>query len=594
MRQAKDGPVRPAETRGIRAVLPGLCLLALTASFASAQDERVIRPEDFDRTFEPARPESRADPAKLPERKIKISQETTVLVDELKGVRFVPHPDEVVEVADQQGVTIKDIPLLDTEEFREQIKPYLGKPVTMRLISFMIRDTILYYQAQDRPVVDVFVPEQEITKGVVQLLVVEARVNEVKVEGFEWFSEEQVRDAVRVQQGDVINAPKLLKDIDYINKNPFRFSRPVLEPGEEFGTTDVIIEGKDRFPVRFYAGYEDTGSRATDLERVFFGVNLGNVWDLGHEAGYQYTTNGSFNALGIHSAYYRIPLPNRDTLAFFGNWVDYTISRSNSELGSTNWMAHVRYISDFPDYGNLRHSMEVGFDFRRADNDLQVGGRTVFDDYVDVAQFALQYGGRARDDLGDTSFTLNGYWAPVEDLVSSHQDDEHWRQAREDSNATYFYFHGAAERIWILPEEWEFHNRLTVQLATARLPTLELLGVGGYNTVRGFDDREINTDTGLITSFELRTPRIPIEFENEWNMPSYLQFLTFIDYGYARNCGSAELERRYYDLMSVGAGVRFRLSDLVTLRFDYGHKLEDVHDSPSGDGRVHLYVMFSY
>ncbi|GAG46675.1 unnamed protein product, partial [marine sediment metagenome] len=159
----------------------------------------------------------------------------------------------------------KNIAMLDNYEFRKIIQPYLGQPVTMRSISLMVRDTIVYYQSKGRPVVDVFVPEQEITTGVVQLMVVEARVGQVRAEGLKWFSEESVIDNIRVQSGDVIYARELLEDIDYINRNPFLFTRPVLEPGKEFGTTDIVADSKDRFPMRFYAGYEDTGSRTTGL-----------------------------------------------------------------------------------------------------------------------------------------------------------------------------------------------------------------------------------------------------------------------------------------------------------------------------------------
>ncbi|MEI7836122.1 MAG: POTRA domain-containing protein, partial [Planctomycetota bacterium] len=300
------------------AVLVGLILLP--AAPAAGQPLRIIRPEDYQRNTVPKEPDNRAAPVELPERRVDISDDKTVLVKSLLGIRLVPLPKDIEKDPTTTGIEIKNIPLIDNPEFRQVLQPYLGKPVTMRSISLMIRDAVAYYQGKDRPVVDVFVPEQEITKGVVQLLVVEAHVGQIKVTGLKFFSDDLIRSYIALKPGDVIRASKLLADMDYINNNPFRFVRPVLQPGKEFGTTDVIADARDRMPVRFYGGYEDTGSRSTGLEREFVGFNAGNFLGLGHEVGYQYTTNRHVADFGIHSAYWRVPLPNRDTLSFFGNW----------------------------------------------------------------------------------------------------------------------------------------------------------------------------------------------------------------------------------------------------------------------------------
>ena len=568
-------------------------LLGGVCRTASAQ--RIIRPEDYKRATVPQEPEHRAAPAKLPEHKVEVSDDKTVLVDSLIGIRFIRSPKEVIKDAAGPGIEIKDVALLDNDEFRKIIKPYLGKQVTMRTISLMVRDTIRYYRSKDHPVVDVFVPEQEITKGVVQLMVVEARVGEVKVQGLKWFSDKLIRGNIRLNPGDVIRASELLKDIDYINRNPFVFVRPVLEPGKEFGTTDVVADGKDRFPMRFYAGYDDTGSRATGLERFFAGCNLGNLFGLGHEVGYQYTTNRRFDDLSIHSAYWRIPLPNRDTLAFYGNYADYNTSVSSTKLGSVNWMAHMRYITPLPSRHNLRHELEFGFDFRRADNDLQTAGTSVYDDYIDVAQFAFQYGGRCKDRMGDTSYAFNGYWSPCPDLLSNHQNTEKYEAVRVGSSPTYVYAHMTVERLWVLPKDWSLFNRLTAQVSSRRLPPTEQLGLGGYRTVRGFDERDVNSDQGLMATVELRTPKVDLGIVDKTkNIPSFLQFLAFCDYGHARNRGNYATENKALDMLSIGAGLQVRISDNVHVRVDYGHKLHDVNTSNSGSGRFHLYLLLSY
>jgi len=585
--------------RAGRWFLAGFAFVVIVSSvgpIASAQPVPV-RPGDYERHSKPLEPENRAAPARLPERVIPESVDTKPLTTKpLRGVRFVSAPAEVAKAPNEPGIVVKNIPLLDNDEFRAIIKPYLGKAISWRLISEMIRDTIMYYRSQDRPVVDVIPPQQDITNGVVQLLVIEARVAEVKVQGLKWFSPDLIRRQVRLKRGDHIQAKPLLADIDYINRNPFRFVRPVLQPGKDFGTTDVILDGKDRFPVRFYAGYDDTGSRATGLERFFFGFNAGNVLGLGHEVGYQYTTNKTFDSLGIHSAYWRIPLPNRDTLAFFGNISCYDFDRTTEgTLDSHNWMAHVRYISPLPSTYNLRHGLEFGLDFRRMDNDLEFGGVTVYDDSIDVAQFAFQYGGRLRDPLGDTSWTFNLYWSPCANLLSNDQNDEKYEDVRPGSKATYVYSHLSLERLWVLPRNWSFFNRITAQIASERLTPSEQLGMGGYNRVRGYDDFEIRADNGLMATLELRTPEWRLgTLGPDGKLEHFLQFVVFCDYGWGRNRGDYATDTFHsVDMLSVGPGLRYRVNHNLQVRFDFGQQLERI---PAGKSthRCNMSVILSY
>ena len=577
-------------------VVAALASLAILPCLEAGGQVRVVRPEDYQRSTIPKEPEDRAAPAELPQRRVDIADDKTVLIRSLLGVRLVPLPKDVVKAPPAAGIEVKDLPLLNTPEFRAILQPYLGKPVTMRSISLMIRDTVAYYQSKDRPVVDVFVPEQEITGGVVQLLVVEARVGQVKVAGLKYFRDDLIRNNIRLQSGDVILASQLLADMDYLNGNPFRFVRPVLQPGKDFGTTDVVADCRDRMPVRFYGGYEDTGSRATGLEREFIGFNAGNFLGLGHEAGYQYTTNRHVADFGIHSAYWRIPLPNRDTLSFFGNWTAYEVSHLDTHLDSDNWAANVRYTRPLPGKGHLRHELEFGVDFRRASNDFLAGGNTVYHGTVDVAQLALQYAGRDKDRAGDTSWTANAYWSPFQG-VTGHQNDHDYNLVRPDAQAQYAYVHTSLERTWALPKDWTFYNRVTAQAASDRLIPTEQLGLGGFDTVRGFDEREVNADEGVMATLELRTPEAdlgPFCFFGDKDLRHYLQFLVFSDYGHAWNRGTSQGERKEEDMLSVGVGLRYRINQNVKLRLDYGHKLEDVSHSPSGDGRLHLFLIVSY
>jgi hemolysin activation/secretion protein len=196
--------------------------------------------------------------------------------------------------------------------------------------------------------------------------------------------------------------------------------------------------------------------------------------------------------------------------------------------------------------------------------------------------------------MGVTSFTVANYWQPGS--ISSKGQQSDYIQTRAGTDSDYFYTNLSLERLWWLPEDFELVNRFIGQLASSRLLATEQLGLGGYNTVRGYDEREVNTDAGLMVSVELRTPRIKLgQFFNRPDMENRIQFLTFWDYGQGHNRKSVVGEDRNIELQSVGVGMRYWVGNYLSFRMDYGHRLDPVDNSTFNDqGRFHFGLLVSY
>lgn len=571
-------------------LLNGLCLAQ------APQNLQPIRPQDYEAVEKPKLPPPSGGPAELPEPKVNLPDSEEVLVEEWLGVRFVAAQSDLQASASTRGVEFVGLALLDNADFRSRVEPALGGPITWKAISDVVKTTILYYRSHDRPVVDVIVPEQEITGGVVQLLVIEGRVGTVDVKGNNWFSDRLIREKISLKQGDRIRASKLLQEIDFINSNPFRYVRPVLSPGEELGETNLTLQTTDRLPVRFYAGYENTGSRLTRLGRYLAGVNLGNLWGLGHEAGYQFATNDHFSDIQVHSMYYRIPFNWGHKLAFFGSLACYDARHVFEDLTGCSWQASIRYIMPLPVLlnGKYQHEIELGFDFKRANNDLEYGGIKIYDGTVDTTQWVAQYAGSMEDPLGSTSFTLRGYWSPC--MLSSKEQKQDYEKVRAGADPQYLYANLSLERIWNLPLGATFVNRFIGQLSNARLLGSEQLGLGGYNTIRGFDQREVNADQGVIVSLELRSPYITLfKIAGKEQLANKVQFLTFWDYGNAQNRSDWPGDIKSEHLQSVGVGLRYKLGNYLSFRMDYGWRLSNPHDTDFNDpGRFHFGILAAY
>lgn len=574
-----------------------LCVLLVGLAAAVTRGQTPIRPQDYEGVKQKF-PKTKAPPAELPEPEVSVPDDDQTLIENLQGVVFVASQDDVQKEAQADGIEVKGLPLLDSDDFRSRIQPYLGNPVSWKTIGEMVKTTILYYRSQNRPVVDVIVPPQEITKGTIQLLVVEGNVGDVKVTGNEWFTSEYIKAQVELNQGDPIYAQKLLREVNGLNENPFLYVRPVLSPGATPGKTDVTLETIDRMPARFYLGYEKTGSRITRLGRYLAGINYGNLWNKGHEIGYQFATNPQFDDIWVHTAYYRIPMPNGQRWSFYGVFANYDAEHNDIHIQGQTWQLSTRYNIPLPSIGAYSHEIRPGFDFKRAENDLYSGGTTVYDNAVDTTQFVLEYAGTMPDDYGQTSFTAMGFFSPG--CLSSKSDPSDYEQARAGADPAYLYGYLNLERIWNLPEDFKFVNRVVGQLSTDRLLGNEQLGFGGYNTLRGFDQREVNADEGLILTLEIQGPKWNLgRFEEDPRLQNTLQLLAFWDYAFTYNRGDFPGEDKSMDLMSAGVGLRYSLGRHVSLRVDYGFRLQEpaqryTEFQNDNCGRLHFGLIVSY
>lgn len=565
-------------------LLCGLACIAICGLNAEDEYERV-RPKE---------PERDREPAALPDIEAEVPGDETELVKALVAVVFLASDDKVdPDPKDAAGIQTARVPLLDTPSFRERLGVFLGKPVSMKSLNRMIRAAILYHREQDRPLVDVLAPEQDITNGIVQLIVIEGQVGAVKVEGNRWFSEKLLRGKIRTKPGDKVYASRLLRELESLNRNPFRDVNVLFSPGIEKGQTDVIFQARDRFPVRFYTGYEDTGSAATGRDRVLGGFNWGNAFFQDHELGYQYTTDITGERYRAHSGYYRVPLPleGHQLTAFGSHSASGAPLNTDFSIEGITWQIGLRYQARLQDLGAYRHSATAGFDFKRANSDLAFGGESVFRSVTDVAAWSLDYSGSASDAHGSSSFSATGFWSPGG--LTENQRPRHYRSARAFSDAEFAYATLSFERTWNLPRKVTLWTRATGQLANENLLGSEQLGFGGYNTIRGYNEREYNADQGLIANAELRSPRFNLgKIANKDDFASTLQVYAFYDYGLARNHRLLPGEVTP-DFQSTGLGARYQMGSHIQIRFDYGWRLEKGFEKNDG-GRIHLGVVVSY
>ena len=207
-----------------RAAQIGMALTLGAVSVASAQTYPQVAPNQPAKT-PPAHVAAESRPKAQP-------SGGTVVAKKLVGLRFVSSVKEVeVEgYAGTQPIAPGGVEFARRADFAPVVEPFIGQPVTIDSLDQLTNAIVLYYRAHDRPIVNVFAPQQNITNGYVQIVIAEGEVGEVTAKGAQWFSNDDLRSELRLHAGDPISGHMLREDLEWMNRNPFHQSDIVFGP----------------------------------------------------------------------------------------------------------------------------------------------------------------------------------------------------------------------------------------------------------------------------------------------------------------------------------------------------------------------------
>ncbi len=538
------------------------------------------------------------------------AKEDQAVLDSLRGIVLIESADRAVADRSAGQAIVNEVQILKPRlsetgpgNLNDRLREFLGKPLSMRTIDQIVAAVIQDLSAAGRPVVDVSVPEQDVTDGFLRLLVRDGKVGDVRVEGAKHFLPALLQKQVRIRAGDSIQRDPLISDIEWLNRNPFRNVGVVFERGQAPGTTDIILRVNDAVPFRIFGGYDNTGSESTGEDRIQAGFNWGNAFGLDHQLNYQLTSGTNIDTFQAHGGSYLIPLPNRDTLSIFGTWSKSRPATNdrNLDLEGSSWQLSARYLTPLQKRERFTPTLSFGFDFKSSDNNLEFGGDQVFDRGTQVVQFSAAYNfDWTYLHNGKPLGKLNGDFSLVASPggLSGNNDDAAFDESRESADATYAYVRASlsndipVETIEKYPAV--YRQQMSMQISTGALLGSEQLGFGGYDSIRGYEERAGNGDHGVVFTQQFEQP-LPGPFTmlsaDQFRWKDTITLLAFLDAGYAINEHGDDSNPANNSFLSTGVGLRYQVAPYVNIRYDYGWQLNDeINDGKSGQQHLGISV----
>ena len=556
-------------------VCAAVCMAALTAGGCFIPGR--VHAQAFEKVI-PKPPPPQAEPTIVaPDQSLPVSRDRTVLLPQLKGVVFVGgmkrlQAKGVEPTGVAGGVAAPGLPLLSRADFIAQVKPYLGRPLTragLDAIANLVRET---YRKAERPFIDVAVPPQNVQSGVVQIVLTEYRVGKINVHGNHYFSTRRVLAMSDLVSGQVLTLPTLREDLGQLNQNPFMTVNAVVKPGDATGLTDVDLAVDDHRPWRVYAGYDNQGTANLGRDEWDVGLNWGNVLGTGQLFSYQYTRSFS-GRYTSHSFSDVVPLKGYQIL-LFGAYATQVpeIAPLFANEGHTAQMSG-RFVADLPSTAALKENIELGFDYKRTDNNLEFSGFQIFKTNVEIDQFPLIYNLTVNDKHGQTVVENDLVYSPGG--ITKYNTTEALQQLIPGGSDHYVYDRLAVTRTTFLPWKVTWIARGLVQAASDDLPFSEQIGGGGVGVLRGYEPNvALGSEGGLFTQ-EFRGPAFsPLHLINR-NLTGadQMQVGVFWDYADLTQPEALPDLPKKIILSSVGFNVNYNLKSNVHVQLDVGTQL---------------------
>jgi len=467
--------------------------------------------------------------------------------------------------------------------------------------------------------VRVSVPEQELTGGTVKLRVTESVISSVTVSGNTHFDSDNIRASLsRLQTGRVPDLRAISESVQLANDSPAKQIGVTLGEGASPGTIDAKVAVVDHAPLRLITTLDNTGTAASGRWRTGVALQHANLFNRDQVGTLAYTTSPdspSGMRLRLYSLGYRIPLYG------FGDSLDFIYGKSSVNspassptlggvLGFTGKgdVYGVRWNHFLGRSGESSAKLVLGLDRRRIDSRCDLGGEQVsiapptppiaacvpyvtmplslsYIGQRDSVDEVLAYSaGVSRNLATGTRYTnLDGRTDRYSYLTPGN------RRTRDG----FAVLRGSASYAKGLPGGWQARLAGSAQYTNTPLVASEQFGLTGQTLVRGFLERAVVADSGVVVNAELYSP----ELGALAGVPGQLRALVFFDAGQgsnSRTAGTAVPGRVH--VSSVGVGARYGWGRDFSLRLDIA-RVNDAGPSLTekrGDWRAHLSAMLAF
>ena len=485
-------------------------------------------------------------------------------------------------------IDVKGVTLIPQDIVNKIIKDYEGKELTlneMQKVCDLITDE---YRKKGRVTSRAYMPPQTITEkdGILVIIVIEGKLGNVSVKGNKFFSSQLLKKKLEMKPGEYFDYSALQKALVKINEHPDRFVKAGLVPGKEAGTTDVVLEVEDHFPVHYGYELDNYGNRYMNYYRNSFTVEDNNLTGLDDKLFVKYQkSQADFYSSPYIS--YTVPLCDRLEGGFYWLWSHTFLGKEYKPLDITSdsSMGGAFYTYDIIDMDAVSFKLTGGYDYKSVLNYTSGTETSRDEDRVLKVGFNLD----VSDKLGRTILTME------EDigLPWGGLPDKDPMATVPGAGAEFQKLTGNLYRLQPMPFSSSILWKNAFQYTNETMLSVEQFQLGGISNVRGYAPAEYTGDKGFTSTVEWSFPiyflpkdaRVPLSKSTFYDAT---RFVAFYDMGNVRINNPTGTEKHDRTLQGWGYGLRFNLPEDLFARVELAYRF----DSKAEPGDANLYLDF--
>lgn len=492
----------------------------------------------------------------------------------------LPPPPGTVSVA-VSAFTFTGNKVFTRDELAAVVAPFTGRPLKLAEIYDAADKVAAYYVSKGYTLATVNVPPQKVDEGVIRLEVIEGRIAAIRVEGNLHYRSGSILEYLQgVKSGEVYRGSALADGLNTLNELPGLATRAVLKPGDDYGTTDIVVQAREQFVQA--SGTVDNYGRE----------------DIGE---FRFTGTTTFNSLfGVEDQLQLLGMVSENHLLRYGYFA-YSIPLDFRGSRLTGSYGIARFDVDNPldaniDGENIVGRLQLDHPFVRTPRDRVSAGIGVSSTSADATIEGLPTGGTDLTLLELNASWLhgwgNGFLSQFNTSMSSNFDQANFcdlhpgfgcpgseaTKPRDDQQ-----FRGEIDTLHVLPMPHRLQAllRLDGVWSPDPLPDTQKVGIGGPGNVRGYASSEARGDRGWFTSLTIRRPFAL--------GPVNLMGRVFADSGKVYNVDTPPGVNDEESLSSLGFGADVRYQR-VSMSLDASFPRDN---QPSSDDHEHFRVFGS-
>ncbi|MDJ1176410.1 ShlB/FhaC/HecB family hemolysin secretion/activation protein [Roseofilum capinflatum] len=432
--------------------------------------------------------------------------------------------------------------VFSAEELAAITAPFTNRPLSLGELFQVSSEITQAYQDRGYINSGAFIPPQELLGEVAIVEVVEGGIESIEVMGNRLLRTAYIRDRLAIAAQKPFNVNRLLEGLQLLQVNPLIDSlsselSSSAQPG--LSRLQVKITEADSLQGRIIA--DNSRSPSVGSFRRGLGFTEGNLLGWGDRFSFDYYQSDGSHSVDVS---YSFPVnPRNGTL-------ELAYGRTSSEILEDPWNAlDLETASRYYEIGfrqpivqTPREELAIGVTLERQDSETFFGDRG----YTEVTALRLFQEWIKRN--------------PKEVLFLRSQlsfgfDRLDETQNRDPIPDNPFF-------VWRLQSQWSklwgednlVLWRSDLQLATNPLLPLEAFRLGGFDSVRGYRQDGVLTDSGWFSSLELHFRVFEI---SPWE--AQLKVTPFFDYGIGWNSSGKDSQQ----LSSLGIGLRWEQDHLT-------------------------------